>query len=222
MNNNQFQHHKRQSVFGVQPHSQTPASAPVPAQERRTVRIDNMIADMPDDMPASLPQIDKNKYPFTSGGAVQFFRENNFEIANRTIRNYCAKGQIDCVKDIQGWWISEESLITRLGEIEEQLSNPVQGLKSDVRRIDGAQSAAQERQAADPSGMPDKEPEPVPPPVAPSNVDIDFLKDQIRIKDGQLQSMMDRAQETNILLAQLNQTINKYALPEGKGSQHEQ
>ena len=121
--------------------------------------------------------------------ALPFFADAGVVRRERQIRRYCERGDIECVKldseRHEKWLINPNSLPDWISQL----------LRAETDKQPKARAvmSGQDRTLPDTSGR-DRE-------------EIIFLRDQVKKKDDQIDALLERDKETNILIHRLQDTV---------------
>ena len=142
-------------------------------------------------------------YTLSVQDAVALFDAAAVPRTERSIQIYCSNGHLDCIsvdsEHTSKYLISKASINRRISALQQ--IDTAKNMASRLRVI--SQTSANVREDADADNASSK--------GARSNreSEIDFLREQVRVKDKQIASMLERDQETNILIKGLQDFLHK-------------
>lgn len=183
--------------------------------------------DAMDEQPRPVANRDEQAYTLTVDEAAALYEQAGFARTMRAIQKYCARGDLDCIREQttygERFRIKPASVARHIEQIE-QLSQ--------ANRRDHSRPDANVRTNSIEPALPQNDEPSVREQPRPDGVDNRyvgqlesenaFLRDQIGRKDrqieqrdNQIEAMIERDRETNILIEQLQRRI---PLPEGRRS----
>src|ERR1700680_2948139 len=151
-----------------------------------------------------------DEYSLTIEEAALRYEHAGHPRTARSIQRYCAKGHLDCLRQEtpfgDKYLITPASVARHIAQIAELASTSGRDL-SRPAATDVAAKDGHDEKSKEPPTSPDSSRQ-----VAPSYVDrrdseIDFLRQQIGVKDTTIAALLERDRETNILVSQLQKML---------------
>ena len=179
-----------------------------------------------DEQPRPDANTDERAYTLTVEDVLLRYEAAGHARTSRAIQKYCARGDLDCLKEEttygRRYRITPASVVRHL----EQIEQTSQAKDRDHSRLDASVRVLENETSTEQKGDPPVREQPRP--AAPEDRYVGllesenvFLRDQIDRKDHQIEqrdtqieAMIERDRETNILIEQLQRRIPMLAQPE--------
>lgn len=142
----------------------------------------------------------------------------------RTLQRYCASGHLDCQK-VETMWgdkymVTSRSIDRHIAQIEEMAPTIGRDLSRPAAAADVVNPSDEHSEPPVPTGSDTPRPDATESRyVAALESENQFLRNQISVKDDQIQDLTQRAHETNSLIAGLQRMLTPLL---GKGERDEQ
>lgn len=142
-------------------------------------------------------------YTHSVQDAVALFDASAVPRTERSIQIYCSNGHLDCIsvdsEHTSKYLISKTSIDRRISALQQ--IDTAKNMASKLRVISQTSAKVREDASAEKESSNDSR--------SNRESEIDFLREQVRVKDKQIASMLERDQETNILIKGLQDFMHK-------------
>jgi hypothetical protein len=168
-----------------------------------------------------------NEFTMTIEEAAERYASAGHPRTLRTLQRYCASGHLDAQKMATAtgdkYLVTPQSVDRHIAQIEELASQGLVATSRDVSRRVATAGEQADKPSVDSTIAATGGDTPPPPPTPAQNVSVDaarlereverleddrdFLREQIKVKDGQIASLLERDRETNILVRGLQEML---------------